>query len=192
MLKSTPQNRRGSGVDAPHERTMGTRSLRQSRWPSRWRCRGQRTRPKPHGRGDRALGQRNEQRGYLKRAHRCGECASAGSGVPSRISANGRIDRGWGKPTQPLAGAPDEPPIGIEMSIEEKRAEARRAIEEAFAEPVRDEPIAELEPMPPPNAEATERHAIAERPEPPAPPVSPPPPPGRQRRPRGPSGWMGA
>ena len=56
-------------------------------------------------------------------------------------AANALLDRGWGKPTQPLDGAPDVPPIGIEMSIEESRAEARRAIEEAFAEPVRDEPI---------------------------------------------------
>jgi hypothetical protein len=74
-------------------------------------------------------------------------------------AANALLDRGWGKPTQPLAGAPDEPPIGIEMSIEEQQAEARRAIEEAFAEPVRDEPIAESLPMPPPNGEGTERYA---------------------------------
>jgi hypothetical protein len=103
-------------------------------------------------------------------------------------AANALLDRGWGKPTQPLAGAPDEPPIGIEMSIEEQQAEARRAIEEAFAEPVRDEPIAESQP----NSAATERYAIAERPEPPASPVSPPPSPVRNRRPRGASRWMGA
>jgi len=44
------------------------------------------------------------------------------------------LDRGWGRPTQPLAGDADEPPIGIEMSTEERRRRARQAIHEAFRE----------------------------------------------------------
>ena len=44
------------------------------------------------------------------------------------------LDRGWGRPTQPLAGDAEEPPVGIEISREELREQARREIDEAFRE----------------------------------------------------------
>jgi hypothetical protein len=50
-------------------------------------------------------------------------------------AANALLDRGWGRPTQPLAGDREEPPIGIEMSNEEeRRRRAQEAIDEAFRE----------------------------------------------------------
>ncbi len=49
-------------------------------------------------------------------------------------AANALLDRGWGRPTQPLAGDADEPPIGIEISEEEWRRRAREEIEKAFRE----------------------------------------------------------
>jgi hypothetical protein len=49
------------------------------------------------------------------------------------------LDRGWGRPTQPLAGDAEEPPIGIEISDEEWRRRAREEIDEAFREYPREE-----------------------------------------------------
>ena len=49
------------------------------------------------------------------------------------------LDRGWGRPTQPLAGDPEEPPIGVEISQEERRRRAIEEINEAFPERVRAE-----------------------------------------------------
>jgi hypothetical protein len=58
----------------------------------------------------------------------------------ARISAaNALLDRGWGRPTQPLAGDPEEPPIGIELSAEERRRRAREEIDKAFPERAREE-----------------------------------------------------
>jgi len=63
-------------------------------------------------------------------------------------AANALLDRGWGRPTQPLAGDAEEPPIGIEMSNEEeRRRQADAAIDEAFREYPREEERA-LEPPP--------------------------------------------
>jgi hypothetical protein len=47
------------------------------------------------------------------------------------------LDRGWGRPTQPLAGDPEEPPIGIELSAEERRRRAVEEIDRAFPERAR-------------------------------------------------------
>jgi hypothetical protein len=47
------------------------------------------------------------------------------------------LDRGWGRPTQPLAGDPEEPPVGIELSDEERRRRAREEIDRAFPERAR-------------------------------------------------------
>jgi Family of unknown function (DUF5681) len=67
--------------------------------------------------------------------------ATSGKSEAARVSAaNSILDRGWGKPTQPIAGDPEEPPIGL--SLEERRQMARQAIEEAFAEPEKNEPSA--------------------------------------------------
>jgi len=44
------------------------------------------------------------------------------------------LDRGWGRPTQPLAGNAAEPPVGIEISREELARRAREEIDEAFRE----------------------------------------------------------
>ena len=49
-------------------------------------------------------------------------------------AANALLDRGWGRPTQPLAGDAEEPPIGIAMSQEQLAGQARREIDEAFRE----------------------------------------------------------
>jgi len=48
------------------------------------------------------------------------------------------LDRGWGKPTQPLAGDADEPPIAI--SNEERREQARVLVAKAFAQVTEDNP----------------------------------------------------
>jgi hypothetical protein len=61
-------------------------------------------------------------------------------------AANALLDRGWGRPTQPLAGDADEPPIGMAMSIEELRRRAREEIDEAFGECPREEERS-LEPL---------------------------------------------
>jgi hypothetical protein len=88
--------------------------------------------------------------------------ATSGKSEAARVSAaNSILDRGWGKPTQPIAGDPEMPSIGL--SIEEKRQMARRAIEEAFAEPEKGEPSAEEEPIVPGTATANERYALDER-----------------------------
>ena len=47
-------------------------------------------------------------------------------------AANALLDRGYGEATQPIAGDPEMPPIGL--SVEEKVEPARAAIAEAFAE----------------------------------------------------------
>jgi len=49
-------------------------------------------------------------------------------------AANAVLDRGWGRPTQPLAGDAEEPPIGIEMSNEERQRRVDAEIAEAFGE----------------------------------------------------------
>src|SRR6478735_10079032 len=49
----------------------------------------------------------------------------------ARISAaTALLDRGHGRPTQPVSGDRDMPPI--ELSIEEKRRQAREMLDEAF------------------------------------------------------------
>ena len=54
----------------------------------------------------------------------------------ARVAAfNSLLDRGWGKPTQPLSGDADEPAIALSIrEIAVRRAEAMKAIEELFAE----------------------------------------------------------
>ena len=54
-------------------------------------------------------------------------------------AANALLDRGWGRPTQPLAGDAEEPPIGVEISQEERQRRAREEIDRAFPERVRAE-----------------------------------------------------
>ena len=49
-------------------------------------------------------------------------------------AANALLDRGWGRPTQPLAGDAEEPPIGIAMSREQLAEQSLREINEAFRE----------------------------------------------------------
>ena len=49
-------------------------------------------------------------------------------------AANSVLDRGWGKPTQPLAGEADEPPESP-LTVAEREERARRLIREAFAPP---------------------------------------------------------
>jgi hypothetical protein len=66
--------------------------------------------------------------------------AGKGKSEMAQIAAStALLDRAWGRPTQPLAGDEDMPPVG--QSIEERqreterrRAEARAAIEAAFGD----------------------------------------------------------
>src|SRR3954452_10100940 len=55
-------------------------------------------------------------------------------------AATALLDRGWGRPTQPIAGDDDMPPIAVSVEdrdrqIAERRAEARKLIDDAFGEP---------------------------------------------------------
>ncbi len=51
----------------------------------------------------------------------------------ARVSAaTALLDRGHGKPTQPISGDDEMPPVSL--SIEERRAAARATIDRAFAE----------------------------------------------------------
>jgi hypothetical protein len=56
-------------------------------------------------------------------------------------AANAILDRAWGRPTQPIAGDADTPPV--QLSVEERVALARQSIEEAFREVVREPDNAE-------------------------------------------------
>ena len=68
------------------------------------------------------------------------EVAKSGKSESARVAAAvALLDRGWGRPTQPLAGDPEEPPIGIELSAEERRRRAREEIDAAFPERAREE-----------------------------------------------------
>src|ERR1700746_1847510 len=66
------------------------------------------------------------------------EVAKSGKSESARVAAAvALLDRGWGRPTQPLAGDPEEPPIGIELSAEERRRRAVEEIDRAFPERAR-------------------------------------------------------
>jgi hypothetical protein len=68
------------------------------------------------------------------------EVAKSGKSESARVAAAvALLDRGWGRPTQPLAGDSGEPPIGIELSAEERRRRAREEIDKAFPERAREE-----------------------------------------------------
>ena len=64
--------------------------------------------------------------------------AESGQSETAKVAAATAIlDRGWGRPTQPLSGDDDAPPIGLsvidrEAEIERKRTEARALLDEAF------------------------------------------------------------
>ena len=66
------------------------------------------------------------------------EIAERGENESARVAAaNAILDRGYGKPTQPLGGDDSMPPIGLSVSdreaeTERKRAEARALLAEAF------------------------------------------------------------
>jgi len=46
------------------------------------------------------------------------------------------LDRGYGKPQQPLVGDDTAPPIEIELTAADRRATEARLVQEAFAEVV--------------------------------------------------------
>ncbi len=61
--------------------------------------------------------------------------ASSGKSEAARVSASAALlDRGWGKPTQPLAGDPDGPPIGVDVSgeIALRQAAAQAMVSKIF------------------------------------------------------------
>ena len=64
--------------------------------------------------------------------------ADGGQSEAAKVAAATAIlDRGWGRPTQPLSGDDDAPPIGMaivdrEAEIERKRLAARALLDEAF------------------------------------------------------------
>lgn len=60
------------------------------------------------------------------------EIAESGKAEAARVSAAAALlDRGWGRPTQPLAGDDDMPPIGIEDGAA-REARARAILDSAF------------------------------------------------------------
>jgi hypothetical protein len=80
-------------------------------------------------------------RAYTRMAiDRLAHIAENGRAEMAQIAAStALLDRGWGRPTQPIGGDDDMPPVG--QSIEERqrekerrRQEARAAIEAAFGE----------------------------------------------------------
>ena len=64
--------------------------------------------------------------------------AEKGRSEQARIAAStALLDRAWGRPTQPISGDDEMPAVAVSVedqqrAIEEKRAAARRAVEEAF------------------------------------------------------------
>ena len=66
--------------------------------------------------------------------------ADRGKTEMAKIAAsNALLDRGWGKPTQPISGDADMPPVAMTVEDQRKAAEERAAraealIDEAFAE----------------------------------------------------------
>ena len=66
------------------------------------------------------------------------EIAEHGKNESARVSAaTALLDRGFGRPTQPLSGDDEMPPIGVsvadrEAEKERRQAEARAMIDEAF------------------------------------------------------------
>ncbi len=70
------------------------------------------------------------------------DIAERGEHEAARVSAaTALLDRGWGRPTQPLAGDDDMPAIGISVAdrdaeIARRQAEARAVIDAAFGEGV--------------------------------------------------------
>ena len=57
-------------------------------------------------------------------------------------AANSLLDRGWGRPTQPLAADTEGPPVGIAISREELAEQTLRELDEAFCEWRPQEPAA--------------------------------------------------
>ena len=59
--------------------------------------------------------------------------ATSGKNESARVAAStALLDRGWGRPTQPLAGDSDMPPLGI--SLEDRRREVQAILERAFGD----------------------------------------------------------
>ena len=89
-----------------------------------------------------------DHRGYPRpgtRAHETAinalvHIAEKGKQESARVAAaSALLDRGWGKPTQPLSGDKDAPPIGLSIEdqrreISERHERSRRLLEEVFAE----------------------------------------------------------
>ena len=62
-----------------------------------------------------------------------------GRSEQARIAASvALLDRAWGKPTQPIAGDADMPPVGLSIEDQRRQIDERRAaaalIDEAFSE----------------------------------------------------------
>jgi hypothetical protein len=70
--------------------------------------------------------------------------ADRGKTEMAKIAAsNALLDRGWGKPTQPISGDDDMPPVALtvedrEAEIAERKRKAQECIAAAFAEYVPD------------------------------------------------------
>jgi hypothetical protein len=66
--------------------------------------------------------------------------AESGKQESARVAAaSALLDRGWGKPTQPLSGDKDAPPIGLSIEdqrreISERHERSRRLLDEVFNE----------------------------------------------------------
>jgi len=62
--------------------------------------------------------------------------AEQGQQEAARVAAaSALLDRGWGRPTQPLAGDDTMPPLGISADqVQQRKERASQMIEEAFGE----------------------------------------------------------
>jgi Family of unknown function (DUF5681) len=67
------------------------------------------------------------------------EVAKSGKSESARVAAAvALLDRGWGRPTQPLAGDRDNP-VEHRVSFEEHQRRAREEIDKAFPERARED-----------------------------------------------------
>src|SRR5438045_4792440 len=68
------------------------------------------------------------------------QIAEKGKQESARVAAaSALLDRGWGKPTQPISGDKDAPPIGLSIEdqrreISERHERPRRLLDEVFNE----------------------------------------------------------
>jgi len=121
---------------ARRENTAETRAFVPRREDGRWLPGAS---PNPGGRPKAVVDIRDLARRYSETAvATLVSIAESGKQESARVAAaSALLDRGWGRPTQPLSGDDDAPPIGVsvndrEAEIERKRAAAKAMLDQAF------------------------------------------------------------